>query len=161
MALSVDEKLFNCPKCGTPGAIFFLKVEGNNIYVKHKCFKHGEKLIKIPLLQKNQFIPIIRKSFFRCHKCGQETTVQSTKTSGPWMLVKSVCPTHGNKLPLQRIWSTIYIDISYKDVPTPQPTKPENNQITRRKLCPNCRTPINGTDKYCDACGAEIAQIED
>lgn len=161
MVLSEDEKLFNCSKCGTPGAIFFLKVEGNNIYIKYKCPKHGEKLIKIPLLQKNQFIASIRKGFFRCHKCGQETTVQSIKTSGPWMLVKSICPTHGNKLPLQRIWSTIYVDISNIDVPTPEPKEPENNQIVKRKLCPNCRTPINGTDKYCDACGAEIAQIED
>lgn len=160
MALSVDEKLFNCPKCGVPGAIFFLKVEGNNIYIKHRCLKHGEKLIKIPLLQKNQFIPSIRKGFFRCYKCGRETTARSTKTSGPWMLVRTICPTHGNKLPLQRIWSTIYVDISNKDIPPPHPKETESNQIIKRKLCPNCKTPINASAKYCDACGAEIANFE-
>jgi hypothetical protein len=159
MTQSEDIKQFSCPKCGTPGAILFLKVDGNNIIVKYKCPKHGDKLTKVPLMQKEQLTPIIREGFFRCYKCGQETTVQSAKASGPWMLVKCSCPTHGNKLPLQRIWSTIYIDISNKEVPTPQPAEPENNQISKRKLCPNCRTPINGTDKYCDACGAEIEEI--
>ncbi|MFW9821009.1 MAG: hypothetical protein ACFFE5_15500, partial [Candidatus Thorarchaeota archaeon] len=136
-------------------------VDGSNIIIKYKCPKHGVKLIKIPLMQKNQYIPSIRKGFFKCYKCGQETSAQSAKTSGPWMLVKSACPTHGNKLPLQRIWSTIYIEISDKDTPTLQVAEPENKQITKKKLCPNCKTPINATSKYCDACGAELAKVKD
>ncbi|TET61328.1 MAG: hypothetical protein E3J52_01730 [Promethearchaeota archaeon] len=161
MAQMDDSKLFSCPKCETQGAIIFLKAEGNKIIVKQKCPKHGVRSFNIPLMQKNRFIPHFRDGVFRCYQCGQETTVISSKASGPWMLIKCACPTHGNKLPLQRIWSTVYTDISNKDAPAPQSVQPQSIQpqpapSDEKKFCPNCGTPLSGTDKHCDACGSEI-----
>lgn len=156
MAQTEDSKLFSCPKCGNIGTIFHLKAEGNNIIVKYKCPQHGDKSFKIPLMQKDRFIPYFRNGIFRCYQCGQEAKVESTKASGPWMLVKCLCPTHGNKIPLQKIWSTIYTDISIKEVPAPQMVQPQPTPSDEKKFCPNCGTPLTGTDKHCDACGSEI-----
>ncbi|MFX0022130.1 MAG: hypothetical protein ACFE9S_07370 [Candidatus Hermodarchaeota archaeon] len=160
MAQSEENKLFTCPKCGSKSTIFFVKAVGNKILIKQKCPRHGDKSFNIPLMKKNRFIPYLREGVFQCHYCGKETTVEKAKPSGPWMLLKCVCPKHGNKLPIQRIWSTIYIDISDKEVSISKVVEPENNQVIKPKLCPNCRTPIQGTGKYCDACGAEIAQVK-
>ncbi len=157
MALSEESKLFSCPKCGTIGTIFFLKVDGNNIIVKQKCPKHGERSFNIPLLKKDSYIPQFTNGIFRCYKCGQESTVENKKASGPWMLVKCACPTHGNKLPLQRIWSTIYIDISSKEAPKPQTAQPQPIQLDEKKFCPNCGTLMKGVEEICDACGSKIA----
>lgn len=156
MTQSEDSKHFSCPKCGNTGTIFFLKADGKNIIVKQQCPQHGDRSFKIPLMQKNLFIPQFRDGVFRCHKCGRETTVESAKPSGPWMLVKCVCPTHGNKLHPQRIWSTIYTDISTKEAPTPQSVQPQTIINDEKKFCPNCGTKFNENEKFCDACGAEI-----
>ena len=129
---------------------------GNKIIVKQKCPKHGVRSFNIPLMQKNRFIPHFRDGVFRCYQCGQEATVISSKASGPWMLIKCACPTHGKKLPLQRIWSTIYADISNAVVPAPQSVQPQPTPSNEKKFCPNCGTPLTRTDKHCDACGSEI-----
>ncbi|UCC19976.1 MAG: hypothetical protein JSV62_01465 [Promethearchaeota archaeon] len=157
MALSEDNKLFRCPKCGNTGTIFFLKPMGKKIVIKQKCPQHGDRSFKIPIMKKNQFIQDFRHGIFQCPNCGKETTVERAKPSGSWMVVKCVCPTHGNKLPPQKIWSTIYIDVINKEISTPQGVEQVNNQINKSKLCPNCKTPIKGTEKYCDTCGAQIA----
>jgi hypothetical protein len=160
MAQSEENKIFNCPKCGSKGTIYFIKAVGKKILIKQKCPRHGDRSFSIPLMKKNLFIPNFRENVFQCHYCGKETTVQKAKPSGPWILLKCTCPTHGNKLPIQRIWSTIYIDISAKEILTSQAVDQVNNQINKPKLCPNCKTPVRGKSKYCDACGAELAQIE-
>ncbi|MFX0143749.1 MAG: hypothetical protein ACFE9C_06710 [Candidatus Hodarchaeota archaeon] len=157
MAQSEDNKLFSCPKCGNKGTILFLKAVGKKILIRQKCPRHGDRNFKVPLMKKNLFIPHFRDGIFQCPNCGKETTIESAKPSGPWMLVKCVCPTHGNKLPLQRIWSTIYIDLSNKEFPTLQVVEQLNNQNIERKFCSNCKTPIKGRGKYCDTCGAQIA----
>ncbi len=156
MAQSEDSKHFSCPKCGNTGTIVFLKADGNKIILKQKCPKHGDRSFNVPLMQKNLFMPHFRDGVFRCYKCGQETTVESAKASGPWMLVQCACPTHGNKLPLQKIWSTIYTDISIKEAPAPQSVQPQPTLNDEKKFCPNCGTQINGTEKHCDTCGSEI-----
>ena len=169
MAQMDDSKLFSCPKCGAQGAIIFLKAEGNKFIVKQKCPNHGVRSFNIPLMQKNRFIPHFRDGAFRCYQCGQEAKVVSSKASGPWMLIKRTCPTHGIKGPLLKIWSTIYTDISEisnKEAPAPQSVQPEPIQpqsiqpqpapSDEKKFCPNCGTPLSGTDKHCDACGSEI-----
>jgi len=156
MAQSEDSNFFSCPKCGNIGTITFLKADGNKIILKQKCPKHGERSFNIPLMQKDRYISHFRNGIFRCYQCGQEATVESTKASGPWMSVKCTCPTHGNKLPLQKIWSTIYADISIKEAPAPQPVQPQPTLNDEKKFCPNCGTSTNGTEKYCDACGSEI-----
>ena len=164
MAQTDDSKLFSCPKCGTQGAIIFLKADGNRFIVKQKCPNHGVRSFNIPLLKKNHFIPHFRDGVFRCFQCGQEATVISSKASGPWMLIKRTCPTHGIKGPLLKIWSTIYTDISEisnKEAPAPQSVQPQSIQpqpapSDEKKFCPNCGTPLSGTDKHCDACGSEI-----
>lgn len=156
MAQSEDSKIFSCPKCGNIGTITFLKADGNKIILKQKCPKHGERSFNIPLMQKDRYISHFRDGVFRCYKCGQEAIVESAKASGPWMLVQCACSTHGKKLPLQKIWSTIYADISKKEVPAPQPVQPQPALNNEKKFCPNCGMQMNETEKYCDACGSEI-----
>ena len=164
MAQIDDSKLFSCPKCGTQGAIIFLKADGNRFIVKQKCPNHGVRSFNIPLMQKNRFIPHFRDGAFRCYQCGQEAKVVSSKASGPWMLIKRTCPTHGIKGPLLKIWSTIYTDISEisnNEAPAPQivqpePIQPQPAPSDEKKFCPNCGVPLTGTDKHCDACGSEI-----
>ncbi len=156
MAQSEDNKTFSCPKCGNIGTITFLKAEGDKFIVKQRCPKHGERTFKVPLLQKERFIPHFREGVFRCYQCGQETTVESTKASGPWILVKCTCPTHGNKLPLQKIWSTIYTDISLKEFPAAEQIQLSPFQTDEKKFCPNCGIPLKETGEFCDACGHKI-----
>jgi RNA polymerase subunit RPABC4/transcription elongation factor Spt4 len=68
------------------------------------------------------------------------------------MLVKCVCPTHGKNIPSQKIWSTIYIDISTKETPgQPQPAI-----IDEKKFCPNCGTILKEEREFCDACGTKF-----
>ncbi len=162
MAQSEDDKNFCCPKCGKIGTITFLKANGDKIMVKQKCSQHGIKSFKVPLLQKDSFIPHFRKGVFRCPECGQNTIVESAKMSGPWMIVKSACPTHGNNLPEQRIWSTLYVDISNytdifkKEISKKQTDQPQPTLSDEKKFCPNCGTPLKEGGEFCDTCGAKI-----
>ena len=156
MAQSEDIKHFSCSKCGNTGTIFFIKAVRKKIQIKQKCPQHGDRSFSIPLMKKNLFIPHFRASVFRCPKCGKETTVESAKPSGPWMLVKCVCPTHGKNIPPQRIWSTIYIDISTKEAPAPRAVQPQPAIIDEKKFCPNCGTILKGGGEFCDACGTKF-----
>ena len=112
--------MFTCPRCGTMGAIFFLKLAGTRMIIKQRCPTHGGRVIKLPLLQKDLVMPYIRNAVFKCFKCGQDAAVHSMKIAGPWTIIKCTCPTHANKLPNQKIWSTIYNEIASKPV-TPAP----------------------------------------
>lgn len=104
--------LFKCVKCGANGSILLLKVAGSLVIIKQKCPKHGDRVIKVPLIQKNLYLNLIRDNIFLCPKCGQPASVDSVKLSGPWTLLKLNCSTHGTKLPVQKIWNSIYGEIS-------------------------------------------------
>ena len=157
MAQSEDSKHFSCPKCGNTGTIFFIKAVGKKILIKQKCPQHGDRSFNVPLMKKNLYIPHFRDGVFRCPKCGMETTVESAKPSGPWMVVKCVCPTHGKNIPSQRIWSTIYMDIYLKEPPEPKQIQSTPTETHGKKFCPNCGIPLKEMAEYCDACGAKVA----
>ncbi|MFX1392502.1 MAG: zinc-ribbon domain-containing protein [Promethearchaeota archaeon] len=168
MAYMDYNKLFSCPRCGNSGAIFLVKVAGTLVIIKQKCPTHGARSFKVPLLQEELYIDTIRDGVFRCFKCGQETTVDQVKAKGPWTLVKCNCPTHGNKLPFQKISSIIYNRISGPEVATAetiqpaetaQPAEPAQPRTTPSEVasfCPNCGEAIEGKEKYCGTCGAEL-----
>ena len=158
-------KLFSCPRCGNSGVIFLVKVAGTLVIIKQKCPKHGARSFNLPLLQEDLYIDTIRNGVFRCFKCGQEATVDQVKTKGPWALVKCACPTHGNKLPFQKISSIIYNRISGPEVAIAQPAEtaetaetaePESTPSESASFCPNCGEAIEGKEKYCGTCGAEL-----
>ncbi len=157
MAYMNYSKMFSCPKCGTIGAIFLVKVAGTLIIIKQKCPKHGGRAFKVPLSQLDLYTDLLRNGVFRCYKCGQEATVDHTKTKGPWTLLKSTCPTHGSKLPFQKIYTIIYNDISGSAISAPvvvapQPAQPQSTP----KFCPHCGAPMVGMAKFCAECGAEV-----
>lgn len=159
-------KMFSCPRCGAEGAIYLLKVAKDKIIIKQRCPKHGGRAFKLPLMQKDQFISHIRDGVFRCFKCGQDATVDHIKGSGPWTLIRLACPTHRNKLPFQKIWNTVYSEISsmvatspqaaQSQAVEPQPEQPQPTPSEEKKFCPNCGTPLEGAEVFCGACGAEI-----
>ena len=128
-------KMFSCPRCGTMGAIYFLKVAGNNMIIKQRCPIHGGRSYKVPLVQKDISIPYIRDAVYKCYKCGQEVSVDQIKASGPWTLIRGACPNHGNKLPFQKIWNSVYAEISSKAVMTPQPEPAQPIQGPYSFLC--------------------------
>ena len=157
--------MFTCPRCGTMGAIFLLKLAGTQMIIKQRCPTHGGRTIKLPLMQKDLVMPYIRNAVFKCFKCGQDAAIHSIKVAGPWTIIKCNCPTHANKLPNQKIWSTIYNEIASKPV-TPaapvaaaapvQPIQPQPASSGEKMFCPNCGTPMEGTEKFCGDCGTEI-----
>jgi hypothetical protein len=105
-------KLFECPESGTRGAVFLIKLINNQMVVKQSCPPFGKRSFRISLKLKEQSIPLFRDTVLRCFYCGQVATLNYTKLSGPWTLLKLSCPTHGNKLPTHKIWTKIYTDIS-------------------------------------------------
>jgi hypothetical protein len=105
-------KLFECPESGNRGAVFLIKVIKNQIVVKQNCPPIGKRSFRISQKFKAQSIPLFRDTVLRCFYCGQVATLDYMKLSGPWTLLKLSCPTHGNKLPTHKIWSTIYSDIT-------------------------------------------------
>ena len=177
-------QLLLCPKCGNVGAIFVLKVAGLKIVIKQKCPKHGERATEFPFMQKDLLIPHLHDAIFRCFKCGQPAPVGLTKIDGPWTLIKCNCPTHGTKLPFQKIWSSLYIEIEgqlpiEQDFQQPQTQQPElkqpekiqlkqiefeqpkseqrqSNSANGKKFCPNCGSLLMGNEKFCGICGEEI-----
>ena len=125
MAYMDYNNLFKCVKCGASGCISLLKVSGSLIIIKQKCPKHGARVIKVPLIQKNLFLNLIRDNVFRCFKCGQPASIVSVKLSGPWTILQLNCPTHGTKLPAQKIWNSIYAEISSGTVQISPKTSPQ------------------------------------
>ncbi|MFW9785516.1 MAG: hypothetical protein ACFFFB_24755, partial [Candidatus Heimdallarchaeota archaeon] len=96
-------QLFSCPRCGTKGAIYLVKIEGTKFIVKQKCPTHGGKRYTFPRDQKEFIIPYIRDELFRCFKCGQEATIATKKVSGFWTMIRCECPTHG----VQQQWQKV------------------------------------------------------
>lgn len=161
--------IFSCPRCGTMGAIYLLKLAGTQMIIKQRCPSHGGRVIKLPLMQKDLVLPYIRNAVFKCFKCAQDATPNIIKIAGPWTIIKSICPTHADKVPKQKIWSTIYNEIAYKaatpvaapaPVATPatqvQPAQSEPASSGNKMFCPNCGTPMDGSEKFCGDCGTQI-----
>ncbi|MHA1913664.1 MAG: zinc-ribbon domain-containing protein [Promethearchaeota archaeon] len=162
MSETDKNKMFSCPRCGTQGSIFFVKAESNKVLIKQRCPTHGGRSFRIPLMEREQYLPQIREGIPRCFKCAQETTVNTVKESGPWTLIKRTCPIHGNKLPTQKIWTTLYNEIS--EVPTVEkgnneqqiaPSKTDEKSETM-KFCPNCGASLEGNEKFCADCGSKL-----
>ena len=149
-------KMLSCPRCGDVGAIYLLKVAGDKLIIKQRCPKHGGRSFKLPLMEKNILIPHIRNAIFRCFKCGQEAKADLIKESGPWTLIRCDCPTHGNKLPFQKIWSVIYTEISSEPVVQSQPAQPQPIPSEENMFCPDCGMPMEGSQRFCGSCGAEV-----
>ncbi|MHA2280468.1 MAG: zinc-ribbon domain-containing protein [Promethearchaeota archaeon] len=148
-------QLFSCPKCGMIGSIFFLKVVGNKVIIKQRCPKHGGRSFKVPLMEKENYNHLIRDRIFRCNKCGQEAIVNFLKLSGPWTLIKCSCPTHGT-MPIQKIWSSMYTEISTKGVMEQQPPQAQPVETDEKMFCSSCGAAIKSTEKFCGNCGVEI-----
>lgn len=114
--------MFKCPKCGAVGAIFLVKVAGVQVIVKQRCPIHGPRSFKLPVSFLSRQIPFIQDAVYRCYKCGQKATQDRMKMSGPWTLIKCTCPTHGNKLPWQKIDYSVYYKISPESFQAPKST---------------------------------------
>jgi len=148
-------KRFSCPKCGEIGNIYLVKVAGSKIIVKQRCPVHGGRSFKVPLKDKDKFIHLINDAVFRCFKCGQEAKPSSRKISGPWTLIQCNCPTHG-RISVQKIWSSIYNEISSEGAATPQPSQTQTDPSEEKKFCPNCGDQLTGAGSYCGTCGSEL-----
>ena len=125
------KKAFSCPKCGVVGNIYLVKVAGSKVIVKQRCPQHGGRQFKVSLKDKDQYIDFIKDGVFRCFKCGGEATQSYKRDAKPWTIIKTSCPTHG-ALTSQKIWSTIYDEISIEgDAPPPQaePSQPEPSRL--------------------------------
>ena len=164
-------KMFNCPKCGTVGSIFLVKVAGLRVIVKQKCPVHGGRKFEFPFVHLNHQMPFIQDGVYRCYKCGQETKEDKVKMSSIWTLVRCVCETHGNNLPWQKIDYSVYNMISSKRYQAPQSTQPTLAQpelgdtqsiqpqvmpIEESKICPNCGAKSKENANYCEQCGVNI-----
>lgn len=160
------KKAFSCPKCGSVGNIYLVKVAGSKVIVKQRCPQHGGRQFKVNLSDKNQYIDLIKDGIFRCYKCGQAAEQSYMRVTAPWTLIKTKCPTHG-AITTQKIWSTVYNEITDEGATTPQPTQPEPElepEVSQEeaissddnKFCPNCGAPLVDEGKFCGECGSKL-----
>jgi len=153
-------KTFSCPRCGAAGNIYLVKVAGNKIIIKQRCPVHGGRAFKLPLKEKDNYIHLIQEGVYRCYKCGQVAEQSYMRTSAPWTLIKTSCPTHG-AITTQKIWGTIYNEISSQGTITPQtdqqqPPQIEPTPIEENKFCPNCGAPLTEAGRFCGECGSKL-----
>jgi len=158
-------KMFSCPKCGAIGNIYLVKVDGSKVIVKQRCPVHGARAFKLPLKEKDNYIHLIQDAVFRCYKCGQEAKQSYMRASAPWALIKTSCPTHG-AITTQKIWGSIYNEISSQGAATPQPAQPEpaqpeSSQIEtmsseKTQFCPNCGSELTDSGSFCGECGSKL-----
>jgi hypothetical protein len=155
-------KAFSCPRCGAVGNVYLVKVSGSKVIVKQRCPQHGGRQFKVNLKDKDQYIQYIQDGVFRCFRCGQEAEQSYMRVSPPWTLIKTKCPTHGATT-TQKIWSTVYNEISSEEAPEPQPDQPEPESpeedtmpIEDDKFCPNCGAPLTEAGNFCGECGSKL-----
>jgi len=148
--------MFTCSGCGSILTTYLIKSVKDQILVKQKCPNHLEKVLRIPLRLKDQCISHFRDTVFRCYKCGQEAKVDRVILSEPWTLIKLSCPTHGNKIPTHKIWSSVYSDISNEGIATPQQVQPQPIPSEEKRFCRMCGERFKDTyQKFCQNCGSE------
>ncbi|MHA2051922.1 MAG: hypothetical protein ACW986_20120 [Promethearchaeota archaeon] len=156
MSQSDVSKMFDCPKNESKGVVKFIKLEKDQILVRHRCPIQGVRLLRIPIRFKDQCISHFRDTVFRCFKCGEESTIDHVKYSGPFTLVNLSCPTHGTNLPYHKIWNSIYTEISNEEIPAPQSAQTQPIPSEKIKFCPNCGEKFQGEDQIvCPNCGSE------
>jgi len=163
MSQSDLAKMFDCPSSGNKSAVHLIKLVKDQILVKQSCptlrpygWTNKVRLLRIPLRLKDQCVSYFRDAVFRCFKCGQEATVDLVKFSGPWTLIKLSCPTHGNKLPTHKIWSTIFTEISNEGIATPKQVQPQPIPSEEKRFCRNCGEKYKDAyQKVCQNCGTE------
>lgn len=151
---------FSCPRCGAAGNIYLVKVAGNKIIIKQRCPVHGGRAFKLPLKEKDNYIHLIKEGVYRCYKCGQVAEQSYMRASPPWTLIKTSCPTHG-AITTQKIWGTIYDEISSQETTTPQPVQQQQPQIestpsVEKKFCPNCGASLTEAGRFCGECGSKL-----
>ncbi|MHA1385534.1 MAG: hypothetical protein ACTSR3_17405 [Candidatus Helarchaeota archaeon] len=149
-------QMFKCPKCGQIGIINLVKVAGNTTIIKFKCPAHGGKVLKIPTPQIYQFHEYIRMGIFRCAKCGRKANVDQMKVSGPWTLIRMNCEVHGNKLPFQKIWGSIYHSVTKAESTVAGPLRSITTHLPSGEnvkvifdippFCPYCKAPLNASN---------------
>ena len=149
-------KIFDCPKSGGKGVVSFIKLEKDQILVRHKCSIRGVRLLKIPIRFKDQCISHFRDTVFRCFKCGKDSTLDHKIISGHFTKVKLSCPTHGTDIPYHKIWSNIYYEITNEGNAATQPVQPKPIPSEKPKFCPNCGEKYQGEEQIvCLKCGSE------
>ena len=153
-------KTFSCPKCGEVGNIYLVKVAGSKVIVKQRCPVHGGRAFKIPLKDKDKYINLIQDGVFRCYKCGQAAEQSYIRVSAPWTLIKTSCPTHG-AITTQKIWSSVYNEISSEGAATQQPAEPQPSQtepilVEENSFCPNCGAKLTEEGSFCAECGSKL-----
>ncbi|MFX0139313.1 MAG: hypothetical protein ACFFDN_37075 [Candidatus Hodarchaeota archaeon] len=166
--------MFKCNKCGQFGAIYLAKAAGTVIVLKIKCPTHGGRSLKISLANKPQYISNLKDGIFRCYKCGAPSKLGTMKVSGPYTLVQMICPSHGSKLPYQKIWTSIYNEITGPSVPQIPVTTP-GTPVDKGKVifdippsCPYCKAPISASNAkwsgpasvICPYCERSVPAIE-
>jgi hypothetical protein len=156
MVLSDVSKMFDCPKNGVKGAVKFIKLEKDQILVRHRCPIQGVRLLRIPIRFKDQCISHFRDTVFQCFKCGNESRIDHVKYSGPFTLVKLSCPTHGTDIPYHKIWSSIYDEISNEGINASQSVHSKLIPSEKIKFCPNCGEEFKEPDqRFCLNCSSE------
>jgi hypothetical protein len=145
-----------------------VKVAGSKVIVKQRCPVHGGRQFKMALKDKDQYIHLIQDCVFRCFKCGQEAEQSYMRVTGPWTLIKTKCPTHG-AVTTQKIWSTVYNEITSQEAPEPKPAESELEAEVQtesfqeevmsseeNKFCPNCGAPLTDAGNFCGECGSKL-----
>jgi hypothetical protein len=155
MSFPEFRELFFCPKCRQMGTIFFLKISGQKVIIKQKCPKHGTRLFKLPIVALEHVMDLIRSGTFRCMRCGQEAVGTWMKMDGPWTLHKCTCSVHGRQA-LQRIWNTVFNQISTKTVPLPTVQNIVPKLQVEKNFCYECGSKIEKGAKICSFCGREL-----
>jgi hypothetical protein len=129
MSFNEYQKIFSCPKCGTQGAIFLLKIDGSQIIIKQRCPQHGGRKFKIPFVNKNVYIDLISNGIFRCSQCGVRAEAYRVEFKGPWTILICYCPSHKNSVKTQKIWTPLFLEaatLHYQNI-----SYPENNKSSQ------------------------------
>ncbi|MHA1144186.1 MAG: hypothetical protein ACTSRW_05565 [Candidatus Helarchaeota archaeon] len=107
------ELQLSCWKCGQPTIVYFLKYLPNKemTVLKVRCPTHGQRVIKLPTLFKNEWLPLIKNHVFRCFKCGAPATFFQSKRSGHWRIFRLSCPRHREKMPNYQYSEQIYQEL--------------------------------------------------
>lgn len=179
MSIENYQQIFKCPKCGSLGAIFVVKLSGSQIIIKQRCPQHGGRSFQVPFENKNIYIDLIRDGIFRCFKCGMHSEAYQVEFRGSWTFLTCFCPSHRKNVKMQKIWTPIFLEaatLQYKTFPQPlgqehiqseiAPPKIDFSTLEAPKKQPLKTTSINvkapeemsseGKPVICPNCGAVL-----